>query len=95
MIEMIFFKKKYLGKFISFRPSTTRKTTTTTTTTTPPPALAPKWAPMNTETFGQWIGDVQHKYPTKYEHIMPSFDVPIGIKGKDKLNCLEWSFNYL
>ena len=78
-------------------PRTTRRTTvktttttTTTTTTQKPTTTTPTaaariefrdWTPKSGESFGDWVGGVQHKYPTKYTDIRPNFVMPIDVKG--------------
>ncbi len=64
----------------SRRIRTTNPTATTTTHRPVTPLAGRLWAPLISETFGQWIGDVQDKYPTKYDHVRPQFVVPIGVK---------------
>ena len=78
-----------------YRRVTTRRTNTTTTTTTtttpeptttteaPPTAQGKDWTPKAGESFGDWVGGVQHRYPTKYADIKPNFVIPLDVKGTE------------
>ncbi|XP_059079956.1 collagen alpha-1(XXVII) chain-like [Tigriopus californicus] len=58
-------------------PTTTTTTTTEKTTTTTPPPI--EWAKISGETFGDWLGGVHYKYPTKYSDVTPQFLAPINV----------------
>lgn len=65
-------------------PTTTTTTTTEKTTTTTPPPI--DWDKISGETFGDWLGGVHYKYPTKYSDVTPQFLAPINVDDETGKN---------